>query len=371
MDQLTRIEVAGFRSIKSAELDLRPLNVFIGANGAGKSNLISFLQMLNFALTKALQTYVQKRGPASDLLHFGPKRTPVMHGKLRFRCDRGHNVYSFSLAHASGDSLVFTHEEAEFHEDGNPRSPKIIPLGPGGHRESGLNDPWSGNEPTARVIKSLLGKCRVYQFHDTSVESYIRGRARVDDNLYLFANGGNLSAFLARLQAEYPSVYQDIVRTLQIVLPWFDDFILEPQGEGDKATILLRWRMVGEPEYPFASGHLSAGSLRIMALVTLLLQPVHLRPQLIVIDEPELGLHPAAERVIAGIMKTAAQTSQVLVSTQSATFIDHFNPGDVVVAEIEAGCSSYTRQTPEKLNAWLERYTLGQIWQKDIIGGRP
>jgi predicted ATPase len=370
MNHLSKISVSGFRSIKQAEIPLRPLNVFIGANGAGKSNLIAFIQMLNFALSRGLQTYVQKHGGATDLLHFGPKRTPVLHGQLTFRTDRGSNEYRFSMVNALGDTLIYTHEVAEFHAQDRVE-PQTIPLGPGGHKESGLTEPWSEDNATARVIKSLLGKCRVYQFHDTSMESFIRGKATVADNLYLRANAGNLPAFLLRLKNEARSNFADIERTLQVVLPWFQDFVLEPQEEGDAAKVLLRWRMVGQPDYEFTSGHLSDGSLRIMALVTLLLQPEALRPQLIVLDEPELGLHPAAERVVAGLIKSAAQTSQVLVSTQSATFVDHFSPEDIVVVECEAGCSSFARQTPEKLNAWLERYTLGQIWQKDIIGGRP
>ncbi len=370
MNRLTRMEIEGFRSIQRAGLEIAPVNVFVGANGAGKSNLIAFLQMLNFALSKGLQSYVQKRGPASDLLHFGPKRTPVLRGRLVFETEGGRNEYRFHLAHAAGDSLVFTHEEAEYHAAGYAQ-PQVLPLGQGGHRESGLAEPWADANPTAKVVKRLLGQCRVYQFHDTSVESFIRGRAQVDDNLYLRANGGNLPAFLLRLRTEYSSAYQEIVRTLQLVLPWFDDFLLEPQGTGDRATVLLRWRMAGQPDYPFTSGHLSDGALRSMALVTLLLQPESLRPQLIVIDEPELGLHPAAERVIAGLIRSAAQAGQGLVSTQSATFIDHFAPEDIVVAEIEDGCSTFARQSPHKLKAWLEKYTLGQIWQKDIIGGRP
>ena len=370
MTQLSNIAVSGFRSIKQADIPLNSLNVFIGANGAGKSNLIAFVQMLNFALSRGLQTYVQRHGGATDLLHFGPKKTPVLHGHLTFRAERGSNEYRFSMAHALGDTLIFTHEEAEFHADGYAK-PLTRPLGPGGHKESGLTEPWSESDAAARVIKSLLGKCRVYQFHDTTLESSIRAKAPVDDTLYLRANAGNLPAFLLRLKREAATSFADVERTLQVVLPWFQDFVLEPQGEGDAANVLLRWRMVGQPDYEFTSGHLSDGSLRIMALVTLLLQPEALRPQLIVLDEPELGLHPAAERVVAGLIKSAAQTSQVLVSTQSATFVDHFSPEDIVVVECEAGCSSFTRQTPEKLNAWLERYTLGQIWQKDIIGGRP
>ncbi len=370
MNRLKEVTIEGFRSIESAKVELRPLNVFIGANGAGKSNLIAFLQMLNFALSRGLQNYVQTRGPASALLHFGPKTTPVMRGALEFQTEGGKNEYRFTLTHAQGDTLIFTHEEAEYHGIGYSQ-PKVVPLGGGGHRESGLAEPWAENEATAKVMKILLGKCRAYQFHDTSLGSHLRNTPRTDDNAYLRADGGNLAAFLLRLRGEHPHDYRMIERTINTVLPWFEDFVLEPQGEGDRQTVPLRWRMPDRPDYEFSAGQFSDGSLRILCLVTLLLQPEPLRPRLIVLDEPELGLHPAAEAMVAGLVKAAAQTSQVLISTQSATLLDHFAPEDVVVVENEKGASTFTRQEPARLRTWLERYTLGQLWQKDIMGGRP
>jgi len=370
MTKLTRISIEGFRSIKSAEVELNALNVFIGANGAGKSNLITFLQMFNFALSRALQQFVQTRGPASALLHFGQKTTPIIRAELEFETDSGRNRYRCTLTHAQGDTLIFTHEEAEYHSEGYP-NPKIIPLGSGGHRESGLAEPWAENDPTTRVVRSLLGKCRVYQFHDTSLESRLRGNPPADDNAYLRADGGNLAAFLLRLRNEFPHNFSEIEATLNTVLPWFRDFLLEPQGLPPKQAVPLRWRMPDKPDYDFSAGQLSDGSLRIMCLVTLLLQPEHLRPGLIVLDEPELGLHPAAESLVAGLIKAATASSQVLVSTQSATFLDHFSPDDVIVTENQEGWSSFKRQSSQELNVWLERYSLGQVWEKDVIGGRP
>lgn len=370
MARLTRISLEGFRSIQTAQVELRPLNVFIGANGAGKSNLITFLQLLNFALSRALQHFVQTRGPGSALLHFGPKVTPVIRAALEFETEAGRNQYRCTLSHAQGDTLIFAHEEAEFQAPGYPE-PHVVPLGSGGHRESGLAEPWAENDNTARVIRSLLGKCRVYQFHDTSLESHLRSNPRADDTPYLRADGGNLAAFLLRLKSEEPDIFRKIEQTLNVILPWFKDFVLEPEGQPQRQVVPLRWRMTTKPEYDFSAGQLSDGSLRIMCLVTLLLQPEALRPRLIVLDEPELGLHPAAESLIAGLINAASISSQVLVSTQSATFLDHFSADDVVVVENEQGSSRFERQSAEKLKAWLARYTLGQIWEKDLIGGRP
>jgi predicted ATPase len=370
MTRLTRISIEGFRSIQSAQVDLKPLNVFIGANGSGKSNLISFLSLLNFALTRGFQNFVQTRGPASALLHFGPKVTHVMRVAVEFITEKGRNEYRCALTYAQGDTLIFATEEAEFEAPGHTGS-RVVPLGGGGHRESGLSEPWSENDSTARVMKFLLGQCRVYQFHDTSLESYLRRIPSADDTGYLRDNGGNLAAFLFRLQREHPAEFRQIENTLNAVLPWFEGFVLKPQGLAPKQTIPLRWRMPDKPDYDFSAGQLSDGSLRFMCLVTLLLQPETLRPRLIVIDEPELGLHPAAESLVAGLIKAASFSSQILVSTQSATFLDHFSADDVIVAENNQGRSTFTRQSAESLKVWLDRYSLGQVWQKDIIGGRP
>ncbi len=294
-----------------------------------------------------------------------------MRGALEFRSDTGRNDYRFSLAHAAGDSLIFTHEEVQFHRDGYAQPMPPVPLGPGGHRESGLAELWADQDPTARFAKGFLNRCRVYQFHDTSLESFIRGKAKVENSTYLMANGGNLPAFLLKMQQEFPDSYNQIVRTLGLILPWFDDFALQPEGNPRDQDVLLRWRMKGRVDYEFVPGQLSDGSLRIMALVTLLLQPDQRKPLLIAIDEPELGLHPSAESIIAGLLKAAAQTRQVLVATQSVTFLDHFAAEDIIVVENEDGCSSFTRQCQKTLSAWLDRYTMGEIWQKDLIGGRP
>ena len=368
--RLARISLEGFRSIQSATVDLERLNVFIGANGAGKSNLITFLQLLNFALARGFQYYVETRGPASALLHFGPKVTPVMRAALEFQTDAGRHEYRCTLAHAQGDTLIFAHEQVEFQPTGSPE-PRVVPLGSGGHRESGLAEPWSENEPTAQVMKAIVGKCRVYQFHDTSLRSPLRSTPDTEYDACLSPDGGNLAAFLFRLQNEDPQVFRHIESTLNTVLPWFKGFGLERRGDPPRQTVPLRWRMTENPEYECSAGHLSDGSLRIMCLVTLLLQPERLRPGLMVLDEPELGLHPAAESLVAGLIKAAATSSQVLISTQSATFLDHFDADDVVVTENERGRSTFKRQSSGELKLWLERYSLGQIWQKDVFGGRP
>jgi predicted ATPase len=372
MNILSKIGLEGFRSIKRASFVLEPLTVLIGANGAGKSNLIDFLRMLNYAPTRGFQNpYLVERGPASAILHFGPKVTPLIRAELEFRTADGINTYRFSLADSEGDRLTFTREAVQFQRTGVPQPTPPIPAIPRPSDESGLAEVWAENDPTVRFVKSLLSRCRVYQFHDTGLTSHLRDASPLDRGRYLYADGGNLAAFLLSLREESVESYASIVRTLRLILPWFDEFILEPEGLGQFRRVLLRWRMVGHRDYEFGPGQLSDGSLRSMALVALLLQPLERLPGMIVIDEPELGLHPAAEEILAGLLKSASRHVQVLVATQSATFLDHFAAEDVVVVENEDGASTFTRQSAEQLRSWLERYTLGEIWKKNLIGGRP
>ncbi len=370
MKLISHLHVEGFRSIHYADIPLRPLNVLIGANGAGKSNLIDFFRMLNYALSKGFQDpYQRERGPASAILHYDGSRTAgVIRAELSFKTEVGINTYRFTLADSQGDRLTFTKEEVQFHKDGYAQPAPAVPLIQAPSNESGLTELWAENDPIAKFAKAFLRRCRVYQFHDTSITSRFRDYANQQASSYLYADGGNLAALLLSLRSQFPEDYASIRRSLTSVLPWFDDFILEPEGN---RGVLLRWRLAGKGGHDFQPSQLSDGSLRIMALVSLLLLPEPLLPQAIILDEPELGLHPAAEAVIAGLIKDASRRCQIILSTQSATFLDHFAPDDVIVVESEDGRSRFLPQSAETLRRWLDRYTLGQAWSKNLLGGRP
>jgi len=369
MNKLTNLHVEGFRSIKDASIEFRALNVMIGANGAGKSNLIDFFRMLNYSLTRGFQDpYLRERGPASSVLHFGSKETGVIRSELTFSSEAGSSVYRFTLADSEGDRLTFTKEEVVFQHDKAEKPASAIPLIQHPSDNSGLCELWAENDKTARFTKGFLQRCRVYQFHDTSITSHMRDYTPVDQGNYLRADAGNLSAVLFELRNEDPQDYMAVVRTLQSVLPWFGEFVLNEDG---RKGVLLRWRMQGHAEYEMGPSQLSDGSLRIMALVSLLLSPPDRLPSVIIIDEPELGLHPSAERVVAGLIRNASRHCQIIISTQSAGFIDHFDADDIVVVENSDGASQFVRQSRESLKGWLDRYTLSQLWNKDVLGGRP
>lgn len=368
MDKLKRIMIRGFKSIKEMELELRPLNVLIGANGAGKSNLISFFKLLNEMMGGRLQQYIGTSGRAQSILHYGPKTTPQMEALLDFETDSGTNVYRMRLFHAAGDTLVFAEETLEFLRHNWPGQPKVMSLG-AGHLETRINELAYQNDATARVIRHLLNNCRVYHFHDTSATSRVRQYGYIGDDRWLMADAANLAALLYRFRSQNEIVYRRIVRTIRLIAPFFDDFDLEPSGSSGR-DIVLNWRHRGV-DHLFGPHQLSDGTLRVICLVTLLLQPEDEFPDLIIVDEPELGLHPYALNVIASLFETASHHAQVLVSTQSSSFLDNFDSEDIIVVNRQKGESNFERLDGIALDSWLEEYSLGEIWEKNVIGGGP
>lgn len=367
MSRLVRIKLNGFRSIKASTLEMRPLNVLIGANGAGKSNLISFFKLMNELMAGRLQQHIAETGRATANLHFGPKTTPQLEAELEFEVENGTDTYQMRLFHAAGDSLVFAEETLSFHQHSYPR-PRVVSLG-AGHLESKIGDKAAEGEPTAKTLRHLLNNCRVYHFHDTSSTARVRHYCYVGDNRWMMPDAANLAAILYQLKSQKETVYRRIVATIRQIAPYFDDFDLEPTGQNGR-DIILNWRH-RKSDLVFGPHQLSDGTLRAICLVSLLLQPDDDLPYLIVVDEPELGLHPYALNVVASLFQAASRHSQVLVSTQSSTFLDSFDAEDIIVVERDGEASKFERPDSAKLEAWLDDYSLGEVWEKNVIGGGP
>jgi predicted ATPase len=365
--RLKTIRVAGWKSIKdSRPIELGPLNVFIGANGSGKSNLVSFFKLLNEIIGERLQEFIGTAGGANSVLHYGSKVTVRLESRLDFETPTGLSGYVLRLAHAAIDTLIFTEERLEFHRSGYLR-PKPILLGVG-HKETLLGQQAKGGDKTAAVLRHLVGSCRVYQFHDTSNNALIRQQCYLGNNRFLMPDGGNVAAMLYRFKESDPVTYNRIVGTIRQVAPFFGDFDLEPLP--NSPNIILNWRERGVDQI-FGPHQISDGTLRAIALITLLLQPETSLPTVIVIDEPELGLHPFAIGVLASLIKKASQHCQIILATQSAALLDHFNPEDVVIVDRRDRESTFNRLPPKELESWLDEYTLSEIWEKNVFGGGP
>jgi predicted ATPase len=354
------ITLRGYKSIREVvdlELD-RALNVVIGANGSGKTNFIRFFELLGHMMdpSKGLQSYVAQRGGADAFLFRGMKVTPELSARLA----SGLNAYKFTLRGTDDRTLFFAHESAPF--DG---SYGLSGYDQGsGHRESELARHYPRGRAAERWTVETLRGWRVHHFHDTSPSAHVMGWSNVVDNETLHADAGNLASFLLRIARENPEHFARISETVRQVAPFFGAF--EIKVDADRAMLTWKDR---HSDLLYLPTQLSDGTLRYICLATLLLQPNP--PRTLIIDEPELGLHPYAIKLLGSLLHDAARRSQLIVSTQSSLLLDEVEPHQVIVADQRDGATTLARLDAQRLAQWLEEYTLGQLWEKDELGGNP
>lgn len=364
---INRIKIEGYKSIKSLDLELKPINILIGSNGVGKSNFISFFKLVNNIYEQRLQYYVKKQSGANNLLYFGRKITEHIKGYLEFD---NRNAYDFHLEANTNDNLFISDYGLFNKEKGSQFSTKgWYPTTITSFKdESDLLSHESVNTIGSYIIW-YLKKFKIYHFHDTGETSSLRTSCQVNDNKYLKENGSNLPAFLYYLQEKHPKSFHRIEKTIQSIAPYFERFELQPFWL-DENIIELEWKEHNQPEGYFNASHFSDGTLRFIALTTLLMQPD--LPQTIIIDEPELGLHPFAINILCGLIRKASTKSQIIISTQSVNFVDNFEPEEIITVDRIDNESVFSRLKSEDLENWLsDYYTIGDLWQKNVIKGQP
>jgi len=356
-NQLSRLVLHGYKSIAACDTELGRLNVLIGANGAGKSNFIGFFKLIGKILDQQLQSAVGTSGGPDVLLHFGRKKTEELTAELYF----GNNGYKFRLKPTQDNRMMFSRECLwwNVHGDWRPAS---------GHFESYVEAQKEKTNIYGYVVPPMRS-WRVYHFHDTSDSAMVKQVHGINDNEYLRADARNLAAFLFRLKNHHEAHYRRIVKSIQLVAPFFGDFLLRPTVD-NKEKIQLEWTEA-EQDVPFSASALSDGTLRFICLATVLLQPEPFMPASILIDEPELGLHPYAIAVLGALMKSATQKHQIIVSTQSVELVNEFEADDLIVVDKEGGASTFKRPDASALAEWLNEYSLGDLWKKNLLGGRP
>lgn len=363
---LNSATIHGFKSIRELDnLELASLNILVGANGAGKSNFVDFFRMLRAMSEEGLVKFATERGGADGFFFNGPKETTGIDVHLRF----GHNEYKFILSPTSSGELMVKSESTFFSGTGSWRHHG------GGRLESKLKSWMSsksmrfpGAKGIDRYVYDAVSSWIVYHFHDTSSTAPMRRNHSVADWRELNPDASNIAAFLLHLRKFKKPAYNKLVETIQLIAPFLDDFLLEPEKKGENEIIRLQWRQKGS-SYPFQPWQLSDGTIRFICLAAALLQPTP--PSTVVIDEPELGLHPFALDVLAGLFREAAQRTQLIVSTQSATLLNHFAPEEVIVVDRVQGATRMRRLDAESLKDWTAEYTLGELWQKNVFDGGP
>ena len=351
---IKNIKISGYKSIKELDLDLCPINILIGSNGVGKSNFISFFKLVNNLYEKNLERYSLEQG-VDRLMYYGQKHTDTIHGYLDF----GSNQYDFRLG-ANMEGFLFIKEETSLCSTRSDNYTKY------NEKESYVKDSLYARN---KYLSEQFENYKIYHFHDTEANSKLRSTCRIDDNQFLKVNGSNLPAFLYYLQQKAPKALKRIELNIRSVMPYFAGFVLEPRKLNPE-EIQLAWKDQNDLEEFFTAMDLSDGSLRFIALSALLMQPD--LPNTIIIDEPELGLHPVAIAKLAGLIKSVAERGcQMIVSTQSVDLINHFEPENVITVDRKDGQSVFSRLDGTELGHWLEDYSLGELWSKSVIKGQP
>lgn len=348
---LDQIRIEGYKSIKKMSLTLKPINILIGSNGVGKSNFISFFKLVNNIYEQRLQNYTMQNR-ADSLLHFGTKHTQEIKGFLKF----GDNAYSFSLEPRDNGTMFLASESSWYKDSSFMRTDR---------EESYIKDSDTFRD---KWLRAYLQSYKIYHFHDTAKGSPLRTPSAVNNNRILKEDGGNLPSFLYRLQEKHPKTLKRIEMMIRSVMPYFERFDLEPSHLKDDVELV--WTDSTAPDKYFSARDLSDGSIRFIALATLLLQPE--LPKVIIIDEPELGLHPVAITKLAAMIKSAAEREcQIIISTQSVNLINNFNADDIITVDRDNSQSVFNRLSEESLKDWIKDYSLGELWMKSVINGQP
>jgi predicted ATPase len=360
--KIQKLTIKGFKSIRFLEnFEMRDINVLIGANGSGKSNFISYFRMLRELAEGRLRVWVAKQGGANRILTYGLKESQKLESEIFF----SPHWYKFVLEPVVDGGLLFLEDKIE-HESGYKMGLTT------GEYESSLSrerDQLLEYNHILREAYDIISAWRIFHFHDTSDFARVKQSETLYDNAYLRPDAANLAPYLYKLRHEYPHVYQQIRDVVQLAMPFFDDFVLEPQSlASSEQVIKLAWRQKNT-DYPFEVFLLSDGSLRFICLATALLQPNP--PPLIVIDEPELGLHPYAISLLGALVRSASVHTQIILATHSVKLLNEFELEDLIIVEREDGVSTFKRRDAKDFELWLEEYTIGELWEKNVLGGRP
>jgi len=359
---LNKLTIKGFKSIKDLEdFELKNLNIIVGGNGAGKSNFISFFKLLRALMDGNLNRYVRDSGGAVDLFFNGNKTTKKIELSTRF----GGRGFRFNLV-ATPDNRCAIEDEARFYVGSSWWN-----LGDSDDGQSNMVAEVKNNRSDARYSQPVfdaISSWKIYHFHDTSATAVMRGYEIIQDNQNLRTDAANIGAFLLKLKTKHASIYKEIINSIRLVTPFFDDFVLTPITSGVKEQVNISWLQNGS-DYPMQPYHLSDGSIRFICLATALLQPNP--PSTIIIDEPELGLHPAAIVVLAELIQIASSRTQVVIATQSPALIDQFSIEDIIVVNRKEGASTFERLKEQDFTQWLEEYSVGELWTKNVISGGP
>ncbi len=365
--RIEKLTIKGFKSIKElTEFPLGDINIIVGANGAGKSNFVQMFRMVRAMIRKDFQNFIATQGGAAAFLHDGLKSTKTVDAEFCF----GKNSYRFKLTPTADETFTIS-EDRRFEEYGWTSYGSGLKESRLAEEKDEVSSFYGKGPGVGHYVHDAISRWVVYHFHDTSERAAMRQSEIVEDCANLREDAANIAPFLKALREDGPEgvkSYREIVDSVRLVMPFFDDFTLTPVRFGPATKVKLTWTQRGT-DYPFQPYHLSDGAIRFICLATALLQPRP--PSTIIIDEPELGLHPQAIVILADLIKAASARTQIIVATQSPLLVDQFAVSDIIVAKRKGGATTFERLDEKDYAAWLEDFTLGELWTRNVIEGGP
>jgi predicted ATPase len=379
--KIKRIKIHGFKSLKEIDFELRPLNVLIGPNNGGKTNFLDFFAFLSEAAHEQLQDAIARRGGFHSLVFAGyadPKNqklfweiqceTPIVENpRISYK-----TTLTSTLSFPPGTKVE---EESLGGQDLGVRKRPFSDLEKilAGHKilekpklkEEELVIAQEPKELVEFMFRDYMRSWTIYEF-STAENSPLRREQSLKADIRISPTGDNLASVLHNLreQGQYREAYNEIIKTLKAAFPAFKDLHF-PSGGGE-GKIIIRWEEGFRRD--FSANVLSDGVLKFLCLATLLLSSDP--PDIICIDEPEIGLHPGLIGLVAEMLVAASEKTQLIVATHSPQLITHLKPEDVVVVERENGATVLKRLPAEQLQSWLRDFTLGELWLTGVIGGR-
>ncbi len=363
---LQKIQLTHFRSFFQIEVEIRNINVLIGGNGSGKSNFISLFSMLNYIQIGKLGDWIANKGGFDNIVYNGIQENEFIHFSFFFETEgsNGQNIYELSLR-TTEENYIVDAEKFGFWKSNESLKPFFQ------HQETNQTETKLKHLAERKVdmphhIYSNIKGFQVFHFDDVSANSNKKRLQNIDEGYPLHPEGDNIASFLYYLKQNEIDYYDKILAIIRLVTPYFDDFILEPELSNSN-QIKLKWREKNNLKI-LSAALISDGSIRFICLCALLLQPTP--PLLIVIEEPELGLHPLAISFLAELIKKASLRTQIILSTQSVTLLNQFEPSDILVVDRDQSSSQINRLNEQELQDWLDEYSLGQLWENNYLGGR-
>lgn len=363
---IERVLLNNYKSIKSADIRLGRINLLLGGNGAGKSNFISVFDLLLAVYNQRLGEYVLRHGGTNRMLYNGSKESDEI--SMLFDFDNTNTLY-LKLQPSQETAKLFVAESGDYFNCNNDTTKN--------YGSAWNYKRWDNMAEESRILDSRtwrsgylkkdLKGVQVYHFHDTSRTAPMRGMSNINDNEGLRPDGSNLAACLYKMQQLNPQSFLRLEGVVRSIAPYFKRFKLQPNAF-DENMILMQWEAEDTDSY-FDSYSFSDGTIRFIALATLLMHED--RPSTIIIDEPELGLHPFAIVKLAALVRNASVDSQIIMASQSTNLINQFEPENVIVVDREDGQTVFKNLNSEELDVWLDSYSIGDIWEKNLIGGLP